>query len=258
MTCVKGGPVRGARPAQQRLLLDGPDRRRHCTPARSAQSCPGFMRPVCHAAAQIITGCMASLAGCSPVTAAQPTVPPSPLPTAPCSPHPTLCNRTTTPRGTTAPPATCTSATPRALPAHLWLRALPRRTTSWCAGWAHAQARQAGGLAGGSSLLCTSGQPSPGCTPCALRAACCAAPLSAPSAPCAAPQVLPTKPCSGTEMYAAAACGPGDAALDYAWSLLSGPEKAIKGVGMNGNHRRTQHQARHGGGGPAQRSNGRQ
>ncbi|KAL4447727.1 hypothetical protein ABPG75_004946 [Micractinium tetrahymenae] len=53
--------------------------------------------------------------------------------------------------------------------------------------------------------------------------------------------VLPTKPCSGVEMYAAAACG-GDAALDYAWGLLSGPQKATKGVGVNGNHRRTQHQ----------------
>ncbi|KAL4424407.1 hypothetical protein ABPG77_005650 [Micractinium sp. CCAP 211/92] len=54
--------------------------------------------------------------------------------------------------------------------------------------------------------------------------------------------VLPTKPCSGVEMYSVTACGPGDAALDYAWSLLSGPEKATKGLGVNGNHRRTQHQ----------------
>lgn len=54
--------------------------------------------------------------------------------------------------------------------------------------------------------------------------------------------MLPTKPCSGVEMYSVTACGPGDAALDYAWSLLSGPEKATKGLSVNGNHRRTQHQ----------------
>lgn len=64
-----------------------------------------------------------------------------------------------------------------------------------------------------------------------------------PSSP-GTPQVLPTQPCSGVEMFDAPACGPGDAALDHAWALLTGPEKATKGVGVNGNHRRTQHQAR--------------
>ena len=42
-------------------------------------------------------------------------------------------------------------------------------------------------------------------------------------------------------MFSAPACG-GDAILDHAYGLLSGPQKAVKGLGVNGNHRRTQHQ----------------